>query len=187
MCVCAHVYVYVCMYVYSELAKVLEALAPVVAEAEEGAQAPEGDEEGQTRQSEELLSALLLQGAAVGYARVDDRRAERLLGRVVSLSEQWPTSSFADPFHLPFAVYELGLCHTRGRRHKEALASFKRCQKIEKKRGFSFDRALRYRAQAHGNAVCTMLGLEEDADSVGDELDEEMVARLKEAEAASGD
>ncbi|KAK7240513.1 endonuclease [Aureococcus anophagefferens] len=94
------------------------------------------------RPREELAAACLCEGALLQCCRVDDARCEDLLARAAELGD---ARGLEDPFHRPFAHYELGLLYRRTGDEDRAVRHLRKARDAAP--GFSFDKALAMRAQ----------------------------------------
>ena len=71
---------------------------------------------------------------------ISDEVAETDLRKVLELSKGY---EFKDPYHVPHALYELGMMYYRQEKKKQAKEVLVRAQKIPE--GYLFDRALQFR------------------------------------------
>ena len=94
------------------------------------------------RPREELAAACLCEGALLQCCRVEDARCEDLLARAAELGDP---RGLEDPFHRPFAHYELGLLYRRTGDEDRAVRHLRKARDAAP--GFSFDKALSMRAQ----------------------------------------
>lgn len=95
---------------------------------------------------EELMAALLCQGSFMRvHVDIDDSEAETALRRVLELADKdMGAGKLTDPFHRPFAQYELGLLCLLAGRHEEGVHFF--TEALAAPSGFCFDRVLAFRA-----------------------------------------
>ena len=110
-------------------------------------------EPGHRKAREELAAASLCEGALLRRAASDDARCEDLLHKAVSLGAP---RGLDDPFHRPFAHYELGLLHRRNGDLDRALDHLRRARDAPP--GFSCDRMLSARAQCPLEAILRARG-----------------------------
>ena len=94
---------------------------------------------------EELMAALFLTGSVGSGLRHDDIAVQHLT-RVIELADAFAGDAAlsTDPYHVPFAMFELGLLHLRAGRPREAVGLFEQARKAT---DYTFDQALWYRSQ----------------------------------------
>ncbi len=106
------------------------------------AAAAQGAEGAELVAREELMSVCMLLGAVLQYLH-EDAQSEACLDRVMEFSARDGYETFADPFHVPFTLFELGILYARTDRQADAVRVFKRALSLCD--GFTFDQALAFR------------------------------------------
>ncbi len=97
---------------------------------------------------EELMSSLLLLAVVKNLRRCESNDIPDLVQEVKNLAERPRAAGtfFTDPFHVPYALFELGTFFLRMEKPIEAKAALE--QVADSELGFSFDKALVHRASS---------------------------------------